>query len=48
MLGMCYEAAGELRAAARQYELQLSVAPDNEFGRHAAARLLLLKGIPIP
>jgi predicted Zn-dependent protease len=48
MLGMCYEAAGDLRAAARQYELQLSVAPDNEFGRHAAARLLLLKGIPIP
>ncbi len=42
MLGVCYEAAGYTRAAYDEYSAQVQVAPDNEFGRHAQRRLLIL------
>jgi predicted Zn-dependent protease len=43
LLGICYEKTGNLRAAVREYQLQLRVAPDTELGRHARERLILLQ-----
>ncbi len=43
MLGICYEAVGELRGAYNEYSAQVQVAPNNEFGRHAQQRLLVLR-----
>jgi hypothetical protein len=44
MLGISYEAAGDLNAALGQYELQVKVAPDTELGRYARERLSKLRG----
>ncbi|GAB4390438.1 MAG: M48 family metallopeptidase [Thermodesulfovibrionales bacterium] len=48
MLGICHEASGDVPSAVSEYQLQLRVAPDNEMGRHARARLLSLGGAPVP
>lgn len=42
MLGISYEAVGEVRSAYNEYVAQVQVAPDNEFGRHASRRLQVL------
>ncbi|NIT04265.1 M48 family metalloprotease, partial [Candidatus Saccharibacteria bacterium] len=42
MLGISYEAVGESRSAYDEYVLQLRVAPNNEYGRYAQSRLLVL------
>ncbi len=43
MLGVCYEAVGDFRSAYNEYVAQVQVAPNNEFGRHAQQRLLVLR-----
>ncbi len=45
LLGICYEKTGHLRAAVREYELQVRVAPDTELGQYAQLRLLVLKSL---
>jgi tetratricopeptide (TPR) repeat protein len=42
MLGVCYEAVGDIRSAYNEYAAQVQVAPDNDFGRHARQRLLVI------
>ncbi len=42
MLGISYEAVGDSRSAYDEYILQLRVAPNNEYGRYAQSRLLVL------
>ena len=43
VLGMCYENSGDISSAYNAYTVQVKVAPDNEIGRHAAARAAALK-----
>jgi predicted Zn-dependent protease len=43
MLGISYEAVGDVRAALGEYELQVRIAPESELGRYARARLSKLK-----
>ena len=45
MLGVCYEAVGDIRSAYNEYAAQVKVAPDNDFGRHAQQRLLVIAPI---
>jgi predicted Zn-dependent protease len=42
-LGICYEKSGDPSSAYQAYTLQVKAAPDNEMGRHAAARIAVLK-----
>lgn len=44
-LGICYESTNELVAAYNSYVNQVKVAPNNEFGRHAASRIAVLRPI---
>ena len=43
ILGICYENSGDISSAYNEYTVQVKVAPDNEIGRHAAARAKALK-----
>lgn len=43
VLGICYEGTNNINAAYNEYAMQLKVAPDNELGRHAAARISALR-----
>ncbi|MBI4687655.1 MAG: M48 family metalloprotease [Nitrospirae bacterium] len=43
ILGICYESINDVRSAYNEYVIQLRVAPDNEMGRHAAARAPVLR-----
>lgn len=43
VLGICYENTNNINAAYNEYAIQLKVAPDNELGRHAAARISALR-----
>ena len=43
ILGVCYEKSGDISSAYNAYAMQVKVAPDNEIGRHAAARAKELK-----
>ena len=45
LLGICYENTGQIRAAIREYKMQVRVAPDTELGQYAQLRLLVLKGL---
>ncbi|MBI5098216.1 MAG: M48 family metalloprotease [Nitrospirae bacterium] len=45
LLGICYENAGDMRAAIMEYRYQLQIAPDNEMGRYAKKRLAVLAPI---
>ena len=45
LLGICYERTGNIRAAIREYELQVRVAPDTELGQYAQLRLLVLRSL---
>jgi len=45
ILGTCYENIGELSSAYNEYIMQLKVAPENEMGRYASTRLVVLKPI---
>jgi predicted Zn-dependent protease len=42
MLGISYEAVGDVNSAIKEYRAQLQVAPRNEYGRYASARLAVL------
>ncbi|MBN2654759.1 MAG: M48 family metalloprotease [Nitrospirae bacterium] len=44
-LGICYENLNDLLSAYNSYVLQVRVAPNNEFGRHAASRMAVLRPI---
>jgi predicted Zn-dependent protease len=45
MLGISYEAVGNIRSAIREYELQVKVAPNTELGRYSKKRLEVLRRI---
>lgn len=45
ILGTCYENIGELSSAYNEYIMQLKVAPENEMGRYASTRLVVLRPI---
>ncbi|MDX9714573.1 MAG: M48 family metalloprotease [Dissulfurispiraceae bacterium] len=44
-LGACYEGVNELAAAYNEYAMQVKIAPNNEFGRHAASRMVVLRPV---
>ncbi|MEW5746634.1 MAG: M48 family metalloprotease [Nitrospirota bacterium] len=45
VLGISYEYLNDIPAAYNEYLLQLKVAPDNEMGKHAAARAPVLRAV---
>lgn len=45
VLGISYEQLNDIHSAYNEYVLQLKVAPDNEMGRHAAARAPALRAL---
>lgn len=45
ILGICYEKTKDINSAYNHYLKQLEIAPDNEMGRHAASRVVVLKPI---
>jgi Flp pilus assembly protein TadD len=45
ILGICYDQADEKESAYQEYKKQVEVAPNSEFGRHAAERISALEQI---
>lgn len=45
LLGICYENTGNIRAAIREYSLQVRIAPHSDLGRYARQRLFVLRGL---
>jgi len=43
ILGICYEAVGDLARAYESYRLQVQVAPNTDIGRHARERMAVLE-----
>ncbi|MBI5026190.1 MAG: M48 family metalloprotease [Nitrospirae bacterium] len=43
LLGICYENSNDLRAAVREYEIQIRIEPDSDLGRYCHSRLLVLR-----